>query len=285
MDKILESQIMTHKWHEFLYGYDTKERTKFLKGMEAHYPIVYGEDVSMGIYLEPYGIESSKKNIEHNNQDEAMRIDISAREYLKNLIAYHIMSSIESNSTVMGKVEFEIIKFLNSNYFGRKQKVSSVKDYLNELKDTLSICSETYHSILLTGNPHPKMFDFPSDFFDIGKFGKKVKNILNNNGQFNIIIDIIALESSKAIMSIINSRCAGTICMKVATDPEKWSTYYDLNGYYVADIHDYSTVELDDSHQKLLEKNMQHLDRIKNQFLKNYQCPLRVLKKCVKMVI
>jgi len=257
MDKILESQIMTHKWHEFLYGYDTKERTKFLKGMEAHYPIVYGEDVPMGIYLEPYGIESSKKNIEHNNQDEAMRIDISAREYLKNLIAYHIMSSIESNSTVMGKVEFEIIKFLNSSYFGRKQKVSSVKDYLNELKDKLSICSETYHSILLTGNSHPKIFDFPSDFFDIDKFGKKVKNILNNNGQFNVIIDHktkIALESSKAIMSIVNIRCAGTICMKVATDPEKWFIYHDLNGYYVADIHDYSTSELDNSRRKLLEK-------------------------------
>jgi len=36
MDKILESQIMTHKWHEFLYGYVTKERTKFLKGKKTN---------------------------------------------------------------------------------------------------------------------------------------------------------------------------------------------------------------------------------------------------------
>lgn len=259
MNKILESQIMTHKWHEFLYGYDTNERRQFLKAMEDHYPIVYGEDAPMGICLEPYGIEINKENKELINQDNSIMLDITAREYLKNLIAYHIISRIESNSVVMGQVESEIIKFLNSYFFDRKQKVSSVKNYLNALKDTLSIWKDNYDSILINGLPHSKVFEIPNDFLNILEFGNMLKEILNTNGQFNIIIDYktkIALQSSKAIMSIVNSRCPGTICMKIATDPEKWPTYHDLNGRFVENPYDYTYRELDDSNQKLLEKSM-----------------------------
>ncbi len=34
MNKIMEEQIMLHKFHEFLYGYNTEERTIFFKEME-----------------------------------------------------------------------------------------------------------------------------------------------------------------------------------------------------------------------------------------------------------
>ncbi len=152
-----------------------------------------------------------------------------------------------------------MLDFLNSYKFDRKEKVSSVQNYLKELRETLSICQENYNSVLLKGIAHPQMYDFPSDFFDIEWFGKEIKEILNNNGQFNIIVNHqnpITLESAQAIMSIVNSRCAGTICMKVATEPEKWTTYHDLTGCYVENIHDYSIVELDDSYQKTLDRSI-----------------------------
>ncbi len=47
MNKIMEEQIMSHKYHEFLYGYNTDERTNFLRTREKHYPIIYGEDAPM----------------------------------------------------------------------------------------------------------------------------------------------------------------------------------------------------------------------------------------------
>lgn len=259
MDKILENQIMTHKWHEFLYAYDTNERSKFLKDMEEHYPIVYGNDVPMGIFLETYGINVNEENEKSIDQGKAILLDVTAREYLKNLIAYHIISRIESNSNVMGQVGLEIIKFLNSSFFNRKQKISSIKNYLSELKDTLSIWKDNYDSVLINGITHHKLYEFSSDFPNILRFGEMLKKILNNNDQFNIIIDYkekTTIQSCKAIMSIVNSRCPGTICMKVATDPEKWPTYYDLNECLVEELHDYTYRELDDSNQKLLEKSM-----------------------------
>lgn len=103
------------------------------------------------------------------------------------------------------------------------------------------------------------MYDFPSDFYDIEWFGKDLKRILNNSEQFNIIVDYrnpIVLESANAIMSIVNSRCAGTICMKIATELENWPTYSDLNGRFVEHIHDYSIIELDDSYRKTLDKKL-----------------------------
>lgn len=264
MNKIVEEQIMSHKWHEFLYGHISKERTNFLKTMEEDYPIVYGDDAPMGIYLEPYGIptcESDKKNID---KEKSMMLGISSREYLKNLIAYNIVSRIESNSIAMGQIETEILAFLNDYHFHRKEEVPSIQDYLNELKETLNICKENYDSILLRNTPHPKMYDFPSDFFDIEWFGKKLKKILNNNGQFNIIVDYnnsITLKSAMAIMSIVNSRCAGTICMKVATDPKEWPTYNDLKGYFVENPHDYSIVELNDScYKSLCKKRSEYIN-------------------------
>lgn len=259
VNKIIEEQIMSHKFHEFLYGYNTDERTNFLRGMEKHYPITYGEDVPMGVYLEPYGISNCERDNELVDKDKSLMLGIAAREYLKNLIAYNIISRIENNSIVMGQIENKLLSFLNGYQFMRKEKVPSVPNYLKELKETLNICQETYNSVLLNGTAHPKMYNFPSDFYDIEWFGKDLKQILNNNEQFNIIVDYrnkVVLESANAIMSIVNSRCAGTICMKIATELEDWPTYTDLNGMFVECIHDYSTTELDDSCRKTLDKKL-----------------------------
>jgi len=45
----MEQQIISHKFHQFLYRYNTKERTIFLKQMEKHYPITYKEDIPIGM--------------------------------------------------------------------------------------------------------------------------------------------------------------------------------------------------------------------------------------------
>lgn len=259
MNKIAEEQIMSRKFHEFLYGYNTEERTIFLRKMEDHYPIVYGDDAPMGIYLEPYGIPIRERDKEPLDKEKSLMLGVASREYLKNLIAYNIVSRIESNSMIMGQIEPEIVNFLNGYRFERKEKVKSVQNYLKELRETLNICQENYNSILLSGLAHPQMYDFPSDFYDIERFGKSLKEILNNNDQFNIIVNhcnSITLESAQAIMSIVNSRCAGTICMKVATDPEKWPTYSDLTGLFVECDHDYMIFKLDDSYQKTLDRGI-----------------------------
>lgn len=139
VNKIMEEQIMSHKFHEFLYGYNTEERTNFLKKMEKHYPITYGEDVPMGIYLEPYGISTCERDKELVDKDKLLMLGIASREYLKNLIAYNIVSHIEKNSIVMGQIENEMIDFLNGYKFDRKEKVISVQNYLKELRETLNI--------------------------------------------------------------------------------------------------------------------------------------------------
>ena len=128
----------------------------------------------------------------------------------------------------MGEIEKQLVDFFNSSYFNRKNDIKSVQSYLSELKEILSVCQEKYDSILFDN--HSKTYDFPSYFFDIEWFGKRIKEILKNNDQFNIIVDYhdsITLEANQAIMMIIGTKCAKTICMKVATDPKHWSTYTD----------------------------------------------------------
>lgn len=165
-------------------------------------------------------------------------LKIAAREYLKNLIAYNLTMRLENNSIVMGHIENEILDFLNGYQFNRKEKVTSVQNYLKELRETLEICQETYMSILQNGTAHPKMFDFPSDVDNIEWFSKMMKEMLKNNAQFNIIID----DQNRVVF------------MKIATEPENWSTYRDLSGVFVENIHDYSIVELDDSYKSALDR-------------------------------
>ena len=43
--------------------------------------------------------------------------------------------------------------------------------------------------------------------------------------------------------------------MKIATEPDDWETYRDVNGQFIEAVHDYGTIELDNS----LEDNMRRL--------------------------
>ena len=60
-------------------------------------------------------------------------------------------------------------------------------------------------------------------------------------------------SSTQAINNLIGSRINGDISVKVAIEPDDWETYRDSNGQFVGAIHDYGTVELDDSYKKYMK--------------------------------
>ena len=64
------------------------------------------------------------------------------------------------------------------------------------------------------------------------------------------------LVSHQAINGFVTRRCNGDLSIKVATNPASWPTFYDLNGTLAENIHDYGTIETDDSY-KVYTKQIQ----------------------------
>lgn len=102
----------------------------------------------------------------------------------------------------------------------------------------------------------------PIPFLQLDLFIAQFKRALNNNSYFGIIIDKqqdIAVSSTKAINFLIGGRINKDISMKIAIQPDNWDTYLDPNGQLIEAIHDYGTVELDDS-------NREYTKKLKNRF-------------------
>ena len=65
----------------------------------------------------------------------------------------------------------------------------------------------------------------------------------------------ISTLSVQAINNFIGARINGDISIKVAIEPDDWETYCGTNGQYIEAIHDYGTIDLDDSYTKRLSKS------------------------------
>lgn len=60
MSTNLKEQIMESNRHQFIYGYDGEERTKFLQSLETDYPISINMSNPMAIYMKDYSLSKQK---------------------------------------------------------------------------------------------------------------------------------------------------------------------------------------------------------------------------------
>ena len=132
--------------------------------------------------------------------------------------------------------------------FNTIKSLESLKDCLFQAKD---FYKNKYISLLTGTDFKENIDDLPiSSIFMRERYIKELKKMINNSSYFAIIIDhndTIPLVSIQAVNGYIGMRCTADISMKVACDPSKWRSYYDLDGNIVEEPHDYSTVELDQS--------------------------------------
>ena len=132
--------------------------------------------------------------------------------------------------------------------------INKIKRIRYELDDWSSII------ILLIKNDKDKysLFDKRFMILDIISTTKDFKERLKED----ILISIKNLDkknnistlSVQAINNFIGARINGDISIKVAIEPDDWETYCGTNGQYIEAIHDYGTIDLDDSYTKRLSK-------------------------------
>ena len=223
MSEYTRKQIMEENRHQFIYGYNTEGRHVFLKDLARTYPILADSHAPVAIYIIRRILEQEKIN------------------------------------TSMSKIN-NLLEKINRLYGSKKhQQARSLEELKSILEESRKMYSN-YYVEYLQGDQ--SWFDYDSlrmPFINAVDVARKTKEALNINSYYGLIFEMdkkMPLVSHQAINGFVTRRCNADLSIKVATNPVSWPTFYDLNGTLAENIHDYSTVETDDSY-KVYTKQMQ----------------------------
>jgi hypothetical protein len=242
-----KKDIINQGRHQFIYAYDGKKRTNFLKEIEKENPVVENENKPMAVYIQDYGL----KEIEYDrNRIDNSLLKLLATEYFNfSTLSSVIQSCIDNNI-----YDEKIINKFNDSYELEIKKIDDLLKLLNESKD---FYKEYYEAYLETYKMLYSIDDIKIPFVEPTIFLKGLKDALNNNSYFAFLIDNnkkISGLSTRVINYYVGRRMTDTISMKIATEPDKWETYVDINGDFTQPSHDFGDIELDDVNKNTLNK-------------------------------
>lgn len=92
------------------------------------------------------------------------------------------------------------------------------------------------------------------------------KKLIGNDSYCELLVnheDEISINSYKAINNLLSSRITGDLTLNIFCEPDDWVTFYDQSAMFVENVHDYTTIEYDDSFKCSMDKILK-LQREKN---------------------
>lgn len=261
--KHLQNTIMGQNRHQFIWGYDGFLRRQFLKDMVNSYPINIDGSKPIGIYLDCVGLPKVKN---HSELDKMVLLMMS-REY-----CYFSIVSCIINETLrqldkkdIAKRAKELLDMFNRFYLGNSEaKVNNLQELRQLVEDTKNVYYSEYNKYVRSGILNDFVNDMPLVFIDLNNFVEYYKKMINNNSFIGIVVDHqtpIIIKSQQAINQLIGLRINKNISMKVACKPNGWETFVALNGTYIESIHDYGTVEFDNSYKEHIKHIKQMIRR------------------------
>lgn len=249
-EEYLKKIIMNQNRHLFVYGYNTQERSEFLKCLEKNYPFTYELLEPVALYFDSFGLPKIDTGLK--NKDSYM-IQAMSREYLSFLVASRILEkTIEFYDSNLDDKLSWLIHLININKNRNYDEITTVKKLLNEFKISRSFYYESFVKYVngLIDNIPIENITIP--FLDLGMFVNQYKSCMNMQSYFGLIFDKkneSSIFSTQSINSFIGARINNDISVKVAIEPNAWETYRNVNGQLIEAVHDYGVVELDDSNK------------------------------------
>jgi len=236
---------MDQSRHLWIYGRNGDQRKKILSELESLYPIKLDQNTPIAIYMNSFILPSVTDKRE--NCDKTL-VNIAARNHLDFAIAENIIRKIEKDNIVLSE---EFLSHVNRLFLNKKHsRIESIDELLQVLKTSRQFFEQYYISELTGITGKGNIEDLKIAFLMIDGFIRYLKKAINNQSYFGIILDHQApfpIETTIAINGFVSRRCNDDISIKVALYPDEWESYYDANGLPIEAIHDYGTVELDDS--------------------------------------
>ncbi len=249
MNDYMKNSMVNQAWHQFLYSYNGENRKKMLQGLEGEFPLKLDDNGGCAIYMDDFALP----DMERKFNDNEYREQVIASEYL----CLGIIEKIINKTIIDVDLEFyqesiaKLLKRINSLYLSDKEKpFYSLDEFLDSIKEAREFYYNNYVNMMETGDFTGNLDSLRIGFIDLNMFMQMYKMVLNYKGHFSVIIDQQRRESvlsQMAVNSLVCSRCAGSVAMKVACQPEEWVTYFGFNKQMAESVHDYSSVELDNA--------------------------------------
>lgn len=252
MEEYLKRQIMDTSRHQIIYGYNTKERHRFLQELEESYPVKTSSNIPNAIYMEDYIL--SKPNKKQGDYETIS----AAGEFLEFTIIENIISKILSSGLKLDeKSQADFVTRITRLFGNRKHEQLTNIKRLKELRRALLESKNFYRERYLQEDKENLSIDnLIIPFITAESVVPKVKNLLELDSYFGLIFDTansVSQISAITINNYIGKRCNADLSIKLACDATSWPTYCSLNGKIDA-IHDYGTVELDDCVKEYTKK-------------------------------
>ena len=251
-EEFLKRQIIEQNRHHFIYGYNNKSRSEFINSLVNDYPITMDVDRPMAIYLENIGLPK----IENYNPKDSFRMTTISREYLYFCIADSIINaSVFLDKKILNKRLSRLFSIINGSLTDRKfAEVKDIDVLYSYIKETESFYLNNYLNGTIC---EMSIKEIALPFLQLELFIDEYKKSLNNDSYFGIIVDKksdINNLSIRSINDLIGSRINNDISMKIFTEPNEWQSYIGTNGILIQNIHDYGSIELDDSYDEYMKK-------------------------------
>ncbi len=259
IEKLIEPEIASNSYNMFLYGRNNPQREERLKSIADNHPFVFREDKACVIYLDEFGLPViAAENVDINDDI----IDTLSSRYLDFCIVEAVLEKLQASKNITKKDGQNLIDYF---YFPVEGRPETLEELIQNIKESKSVYKNGYHEYCMTGDAD-KLYSLVKELdiqfiLSLSDFLEVIQHITENREPFMIILDRkkkISFSSVQSINSLIRMRHIRGLCIKVACECDEWETISDHYGNYIDGIHDYLTVELDDSYQKYLDTFQRH---------------------------
>jgi hypothetical protein len=247
--------IMLSNRHQFIYGRNGIEREEFLRNLAANYPFKIEAEDPIGIYISDKGLSELPIDYKYLNMNI---INILFENYFDSWLAFEAINLINRQIDLEANAERinEFLQKLNNILLSRSNvSLKSLKELEEFLRTLLATINSKYEDYIKNGIFNGEGLKLL--YIDSTHFFKDLREAIGSKRHFDIIIDEqtpLATKMQQVINGLVNSRINGIISMKVSCDPDSWKTYCDVCGNYIQRIHDYESIEFDDSSELRLER-------------------------------
>ncbi len=249
----LKREIMERSRHLFIYGYENPCRSQFLQKLEDEYPLTVDSKRPIALYFDSLGIEGNH----HSKDDDSSLIKAIAREYLSFTIASKILErTLELDDINLEERLSRLVNLINKSRNNNHSEIKTIDKLLKETKRSSEFYFEKHNNCHKTIDKNLSIEDISLPVLPLEMFVSKYKRAMNIDSYFAIIYDNksrISNSSTKTINSLINARINKDISTKIVVEPGYWMSYQDANNKLIERVHDYGTVELDDSYKQYIK--------------------------------
>ena len=252
-----ENEIMDQDRHLFIYGYNNEARKKLIDSIENDYPVVFDENKPIAVNVKDYGIPImpiSNKSIDYD------RLRLIGREYFDFSVTDALIrrASEQYDEKTLNDRFNRIFSAINrTSYHCSSKEIRDIKELLEAIEESKDFYKGNYKEYVDTGRDYKSIETITIPFIQLDFFIKLFKESANNKSHIGVIIDRqgpVVSSSTMAANLYVGCRNNDDISMKIFTTPEGWDSYKTSNGSFIECVHDYGTIEIDDSMHKYIQK-------------------------------